>query len=89
MFGLSLSKILFTVLLIVAVWRAYKMVGPLLARLQQANAPEPARPKPPPAGAPGPRAKAAVDLVECPKCGTFVPAGTWCPSKEACTLRRG
>jgi hypothetical protein len=88
MFGLSLSKIVFTILVIVAVWRAWRLIGPLIARLQTAAAPAPPPPrKPPPAGRR--EAKASVDLVECPKCGTFVPAGTWCPSKEACTLRRG
>jgi hypothetical protein len=62
--GLSLGKIIFTVLVIVAVWKGFAM----LSRLQQqqkervkAGARRPAR-------RPG---KATVDLVECPRCGAF------------------
>lgn len=84
MLGLSLSKIIFTILVIVAVWRAWKWLAPLLARMQAPDRPEaPARAA---ERRPGPR---PLDLVECPHCGTFVPQGTACRSREACTVRRG
>jgi hypothetical protein len=84
MFGLSLGKIVLTILVIVAVWRAWKWLAPLIARLQAPDEPEAAakgreqRPEP-----------RAVELVECPHCGTFVPKGTFCGSRESCLIRRG
>jgi hypothetical protein len=82
MLGLSLGKIVFTLLVIFAVWRAWKMIGPLLARLQA--------PDPPKAKGPAERPDARpVELVECELCGTFVPKGTRCPSREGCLLKRG
>jgi hypothetical protein len=83
MFGLSLGKIVFTLLVIFAVWRAWKLVAPLIARLQA--------PDPPEAEEPAERQQVArpVELVECALCGTFVPKGTRCPSREGCLLKRG
>ena len=83
-----LNKVLFTFLLIFVVWRAAKMIGPLLARVQG---------EPPPAPRPGrsqarrqpARPATAVDLVACPHCGTFVPRGPVCPSRAACRLQHG
>jgi hypothetical protein len=82
MLGLSLGKIVFTILVIVAVWRAWKLIGPLLARMQadsQSQAPP---------HAPSPRDTRAVDLVACPHCGAYVPRTTACPSRERCRLQR-
>ena len=74
MFGLSLGKILLIVAVIVAVWRAWSVLGPMLARMQQ---PAPQAPKQPPE----PRTDGrALELVACPRCGTFFPAGTACPN---------
>jgi hypothetical protein len=73
MLGISLGKILLTIAVVVAIWRAWKVVGPLVARMQQTE---------PPAPKGSPRGKAdgrALELVECPRCGTFIPRGTICP----------
>lgn len=88
MLGISLSKILFTILLAIAVWRAFKMVGPLVSRMQ--GAPAARRPQARASRA-GPAQKAdmrAVELVACPHCGTFVPKTTMCPSQEHCRLQQ-
>lgn len=74
MFGLSLGKILLIVAVIVAVWRAWRVVGPIVARFQR---PEPPAPRQPPRAQPD---ALALDLVACPRCGTFIPAGTVCPN---------
>ena len=65
MLGLSLGKIIFTILIIVVVWKAFSMIS----RLQQGQ----------PRGAVKDRARrpakrsgaGAVELVECPACGAF------------------
>lgn len=73
MFGLSLGKILLVAVVIIAVWRAWKVIGPLVARMQQ---PAPAAPR----KAQGARPEVqALELVECPRCGTFIPSGSVCP----------
>jgi hypothetical protein len=78
MFTLSLSKILLTVLVIVAAWRGYRLLQQVQSRLD-ANA------RSQTAHRPTPR---ATDLVECPRCGMFVPNGTICRSREECQFRR-
>jgi hypothetical protein len=85
MFGLSLGKIVFTILVIVAVWRAWKWIGPLLAKLQASTAVQPEAPKAPER----PQEAKSVELVACPHCGDFVPKGTFCGSREHCLIRRG
>jgi hypothetical protein len=82
-FGLSLTKILFTVLVIVAIWRAFAYIGRLQA-MRQRSLGSTARAD---GGAPSrPRATrsptATIDLVPCPSCGAYVPRG------EACRCRR-
>ncbi|MEK0084821.1 hypothetical protein [Benzoatithermus flavus] len=80
---MSFSKILLTILVIVAVWRGLRLYHQLQSRL--ANTGNRATPAAKPAG----RAAAqATDLVECPRCGTFVPNGTFCRSREECRYRR-
>lgn len=80
MFSLSFGKILLIVLVIVAVWRGVRLFRLIEARLASRGGPERA------GGArPAPR---ATDLVECPRCGMFVPNGTYCPSVERCRYRR-
>lgn len=80
MFGFSLSKLLFTILVIAGVWRVFKFLQ--------------ARERKQPLAAGGRRwnrwrtrpSEQAVDLVPCTKCGAYVPPGTNCPSREECRL---
>lgn len=80
MFTLSFSKILLTILVVVTLWRGLRFLRQIQAR----------------AGRPGPRRSAArpnqrveaTDLVECPRCGLFVPNGTICRSTQECQYRR-
>ncbi len=75
MFGLSLTKILFTLAVIVIVWQGYRWLGRMQTR-RNAIARETARGS----GRGGPAATAAPspaeveDMVECTVCGAFVPA---------------
>ena len=75
MFGFSLTKILFTVAIVIIVWQGYKWLGRMQTR-RDAIARETAR-----GGGRGGRAAAAAassaeieDMVECTICGAFVPA---------------
>jgi hypothetical protein len=77
MFTLSLSKILLTLLVIVVAWRGYRMLQQMQSRLAAANERQ---------AAPASAAK-ATDLVECVRCGLFVPNGTICRSREECRFR--
>ena len=65
MFGLSLTKILVTVLAIVAAWRLFG----LIARARRTTPAAPLRPKPP----------EAIEFRPCPRCGDYVAKGTECP----------
>ncbi len=76
--GLSFGKILVTILVIVAAWRGYRLYQQMQARIAAANE-RAARPAPQPK---------ATDLVECVRCGMFVPNGTICRSVEECRFRR-
>ncbi len=80
MFGFSLSKLLFTILVIAGVWRLFKF---LQAREQKQPVAAAARRR---HRWPSRPAEQAVDLVPCPKCGAYVPPGTNCPSREQCRL---
>ncbi len=86
MFGLSLSKLIFTALLIVAVWKGWKLMTAIRDKIS-----DPADY----AGVKGPERKArakkpgpAETLYECPHCGTYVPNGTICRSKDECVLKK-
>ena len=65
MLGLSLTKILFTILIIVAVWKGFALIG-RLAREREVRA---VRHKS------GERARArrpgTIELVECARCGAY------------------
>ena len=78
MFGFSFGKILVLVLVIAAAWRGYRLYQQMQARLAAASQ-RPAGPAPQPK---------ATDLVECVRCGMFVPNGTVCRSVEECRFRR-
>ena len=77
MFTLSFSKILLTVLVVVVAWRGYRMLP--------ADAGAAGRRRTSGRRGPAPAAK-ATDLVECVRCGLFVPNGTICRSVEECRL---
>ena len=77
MFTLSFGKILVVALVVVVAWRGYRLLQQVQARIAAANERTATRP-------PG----RATDLVECPRCGTFVPNGTICRSVEECRYRR-
>ncbi len=81
MFTMSFSKILLTVLVVVVAWRGYRMLQQVQERLAAANQ-RPAAP----ASASASSVK-ATDLVECVRCGLFVPNGTICRSREECRFR--
>lgn len=83
MFGLSLSKIIFTALLILAVWKGWKLMAAIRERISDpADYVETKKRK----RAPSP--KEAETLYECPHCHTYVPNGTICRSKDECVLKR-
>lgn len=69
MFGFSLTKLLFTIAVVIAVWQGFKWVG----RVQALREAEARRVK-----APGPRSPAdppsadAEEMVKCPVCGVYV-----------------
>jgi hypothetical protein len=78
-FGLSLSKLLFTILLVVAVWKAFALVG-RLARARQAEAVGRR-----PGGQRRTPSQRTIELVECPRCGAYFDPGEGC----TCNHRRG
>jgi hypothetical protein len=77
-FGLTLTKILFTILVVIAVWKGFALVGRLARDRRQTEALR---------RRPGNRAAAAskrtIELVECPRCGAYVDPG------EGCRCERG
>lgn len=77
MFGLSFTKLLFTLLAIVAIWRVFKLVQRWQQRRAMAAAAEPARHSRTPTR--------PLDLEPCPLCGTYVPKhGPRCRALEDC-----
>ncbi len=64
MFGFSLTKILFTILVVVAVWRVFTMLERYrkVTKTPTANG----RPK-------------ALEFRECPRCGDYVAKDADCP----------
>ncbi len=81
MFGFSLSKLLFTVLVIAGVWRVFKFLQ-ARERKQAVTAGGQRRSR-----WRKPSERTAVDLVPCRECGAYVPPGTDCPSREECRLQ--
>ncbi|MCP4328506.1 MAG: twin-arginine translocase TatA/TatE family subunit [Alphaproteobacteria bacterium] len=66
MFGFSLPKLLVLVLIIAAIWYGFKWITKLDRDRRRAVKEE---------GAAETRKVDAEDMVKCPNCGTFVPAG--------------
>lgn len=68
MFGLpSLGKLLVLVLAVLAVWYGFKLYGRLESARQEQLRKSGRRTQA--------RTPAQVDTIECPRCGTYVPAG--------------
>jgi hypothetical protein len=67
--GLSLSKILFTILIIVAIWKGFMLINRLANQRRATVKKRPAGPvrqdgRPQPTG--------TIELRECPRCGAYV-----------------
>ncbi|MBM3506828.1 MAG: hypothetical protein FJX64_03715 [Alphaproteobacteria bacterium] len=81
MFGFSLGKLVVAMILILAVWYGFKMMGRIgevrAESLRNANA------------AKGTRNKLEVeDLTECKRCGAFVSAGAKACARDDCPYSR-
>ena len=79
MFGLTLSKILITILIIVAVWKAFALISRLTNERRAAVRKRPAGParkdgRPQPSG--------TIELRECPRCGAYVDPREGCRCGE-------
>ena len=77
MFGISINKIIFTVVLIVAVWRGFRFLEKLKDQrasrpLEKTDQAQRARPEP------QEKPSADVDLAACPNCGTYGRSGLYC-----------
>jgi hypothetical protein len=79
-FGLSISKILFTIFVVIAVWKGFAMVGRLARERQQADVLR-RRPANRPSAAPRP----TIELVECPRCGAYVDPREGCRCEHDAT----
>ena len=77
-FGLSISKLLFTVLVVIAVWKGFAMVGRLARQRQRA---EVLRRRP--ANRPAAASRQTIELVECPRCGAYF------DPREGCRCEHG
>ena len=78
MFSGLLGKLLLTALVVFLVWRGLQLWQVMQKRLAKAEA-ERAREG---------RAPKPLDLAPCPLCGTYVPGGRACASREACRYRK-
>jgi len=78
--GFSLSKILFTILIVVAVWKGFGLLN-RLANERQAAA---KRQRSAAAGSTRSRRTSAIELQECPRCGAYVDPREGCH----CGVRR-
>jgi len=77
-FGLSISKILFTILIVIVVWKGFAMVNRLARQRQQA---EVARRRP--ASRPTASSRQTIELVECQRCGAYF------DPREGCRCEHG
>ena len=71
-FGLSLTKILLTILIAVAVWKGFALVG-RLAREREVRSVRHKSGERTRAAGPG-----AIELVECPRCGAYFDPNQGC-----------
>lgn len=77
-FGLSLSKLLFTIFVVIAIWKGFTYVGRLAQERKRADA---LRRRP--AGRPRTASSRTIDLVECPRCGAYVDPREGCHCQAA------
>ncbi len=77
-FGLSLSKLLFTIFVVIAIWKGFAYVGRLAQERQRADA---LRRRP--TGRPKATSNRTIDLVECPRCGAYVDPREGCHCQRA------
>jgi hypothetical protein len=77
MFGLTLSKILLTILVVVVVWKGFALVT-RLARERQA--PKPVRQGS--RGRPGATGARTIELIECQRCGAYVDPREGCRCEQ-------
>jgi hypothetical protein len=75
--GLSLSKILLTILIAVVVWKGFALVGRLARERQQ---PRPVRQDG--RGRPRATAQRTIELVECRRCGAYVDPREGCRCEQ-------
>lgn len=91
MLGLSLGKILLVVMVIVLVWRGKRLLFAVRDKLAEAERHRAPAPRPGNTASRSDRTGGgdATTLVECPRCGLYVPNGTICRSREECRYREG
>lgn len=80
MFGLSLTELIFTVVLIVAVWRGFKYYERTKASKPRPRAGAARRERMAGDAESGP--PATVELVRCPACGTYHARAERCSCKQ-------
>lgn len=78
MFGLSLTKILFTALVFVVVWRGSALLARHAADRRRSLAERAERYRQRRAEAPSAERTPTVDLKPCPNCGAYVDPGRGC-----------
>jgi hypothetical protein len=80
--GLSLSKILFTIMIVIAVWKGFTLFNRLANERQAAARRGPGATRSARSRQPEPQ-QGAIELRECPRCGAYVDPREGC----SCGLR--
>jgi hypothetical protein len=78
-FGLSLSKILITILIIIAIWKGFTLINRLANERRAAVKKRPTRPA---RQNPRPQPPGTIELRECPRCGAYVDPREGCRCGE-------
>lgn len=78
MLGFSLTKVLFTALVVVGVWMLFKKFGAVKSGESRADRVRRAAESAVRGGRPKESEGATVDLIECPSCGNWIAPGTSC-----------
>jgi len=95
MFGFSLFKIIFTIVVVVVVWNAFKYFSRIQDQREQnarvnprkSKARERAAPPADPPADPGPSADGIEDMVECKVCHAYVTRGGNSCGKDNCPFQ--
>lgn len=82
MLGLSLSKILFTIMIVIAIWKGFALVNRLANGRQAAAKRRPGATRSARSRKPEPE-QGAIELRECPRCGAYIDPRERC----SCDLR--